>query len=707
MENKKAYTGIDIFRLIAAVLVITNHTSPLLDYSSSANFVLTSLLSRLAVPFFFMTTGFFLIRDVERDNDRLKSFVKKSVIIYAIAIIVCLPLQIYKGDFSIRPLLPSIIKNLFFNGTLYHLWYLPASIIGGIIAWYLVRKFGYKLAFCISIPLYLIGLFGNGYYGIIRSVPFIKALYDEIFVIMDSTQNGIFFAPLFIIIGAYIFSRSDKLPGRTASLIGLILSLSAMIAEGFILRENKLQLHDSMYLLLPAASFFIFTFLVTFRGKRLRRARDVSLIVYIIHPVFIVALRFASDILGLEKFFIDTEIITFTTVTVTSFAFAFVCTCLLSKLPGKLPVNKKQRAWIEIDRNALQNNVNEFRRIMPEGCKLLAIVKDEGYGHGAFEITNELQSLGVDAYGVATIDEGIAIRKYGVKGLILVLGYTDPIRAKDLKKYKITQTVFDIDYASELNSRGKRIKVHIAVDTGMHRIGIPSSDIDAIEAVYALDNLTVDGVFSHLCASDSKTKDDIEYTRNQITAFNNLVEKLKAKELPVKAQHIQASYGLLNYPEIKCSYARMGISLYGSDSEYGYTSNSDVALSPVMSIKTKIIQLRTYQSGESIGYGRAFRTERETRIAVLPIGYGDGIPRCLSGKASVLVCGKRVPMVGRICMDQLMIDVTEVEEARIGDIVTVIGTDGSETITAEEVADQAGTITNEIYSRLGRRLEII
>ncbi len=706
METKNAYTGIDIFRLIAAVLVIANHTSPLLDYTSNGNFILTSILARLAVPFFFMTSGFFLIREIEKDNGKLLNFVKKSAFIYGAAILICLPLQIYKGDFSVRPLLPSIIKNIFFNGTLYHLWYLPASIIGGIIAWYLVRKLGYKTAFGISVPLYFIGLLGNGYYGITRSVPFIKTALNEIFTVMDTTQNGIFFAPLFIILGAYMHSKRCKLPDRIPSLIGFALSLSAMIAEALILREYRFQLHDSMYLMLPAVSFFLFSFLMSFSGKRLRRARDISLIVYIIHPVIIVAIRFASAIMGLKKLLVDNEAVMFISVSVLSFVTAFVCVYIISKLPKKEGYAGKQRSWIEIDTYALSNNVNELRRIMPDGCKLLAIVKDEGYGHGAFEITKALHEMGVDAYGVATVDEGIAIRKYGVKGMILVLGHTDPCRANDIKKYNLTQTVFDVGYAKELNSKGKKINVHIAIDSGMHRIGIDVNDASAVASVYSLRNLSVEGIFTHLCVSDSKDEDNIEYTKNQISSFNSLIDELNAMGLPVKNRHIQSSYGLLNYPEANCSYARIGISLYGADSSLGLEKNVDISLSPVMSIRTKIIQIRTYQAGETIGYGRTFTTVRESRIAVLPIGYGDGIPRCLSGKASVLINGKRAPMIGRICMDQLMIDVTDIADVEVGSIATLIGSDGDETITAEEVANIAGTITNELFSRLGRRLEI-
>lgn len=707
MDNKRAYTGIDFFRIIAAVLVIANHTSPLRDLTENGNFVLSNIIARLAVPFFFMTSGFFMIREVERGNGKLTSFVKRTALIYGVAILICLPLQIYKGDFSIRPILPSILKNLFFNGTLYHLWYLPASIIGAVIAWYLVRKFGFGISLTITLPLYLFGLLGNSYYGIVEKVPFLKSLFDEIFAVMDTTRNGLFFAPLFIVFGGYMYSIRHRVIGRIPALIGFAVSLSAMIAEGLILHNTHFQRLDSMYLLLPAVMFFLFAFLMSFRGGRIKAARDTSLAIYIIHPVIIVAVRLAAKILHLEKLIVQHELVMFLFVTVLSFVAAFAYLFLERLFPKKSSQSKAQRAWIELDLSALRNNVSELRRIMPRSCKLLAIVKDEGYGHGAFEITKELHELGVDAYGVATVDEGIAIRKCGVRGMILVLGYTDPSRVRDLRKYDITQTVFDIDYARELNSQGKKIKVHIAVDSGMHRIGIDVNDVKTVASVYALNNLSVEGLFSHLCVSDSKDENDIEYTNNQISAFNSLVNALKERGLPVKTHHIQASYGLLNYPKTACSYARMGISLYGADSEYGYEKNIDVSLSPVMSIKTKIIQLRKYQTGTSIGYGRAFTTERESLIAVLPIGYGDGIPRCLSGKASVLVKGKRAPMVGRICMDQLMVDVTDIDDVNIGDIVTLIGTDGSETITAEEVASQAETITNEIFSRLGSRLEII
>ncbi len=708
MEQKKAYSGIDIFRLIAALLVITNHVSPLADISATGDFILARILARLAVPFFFMTSGFFLIRDINRSNGRLTAFIKKNLIIYGAAILICLPINLYNNYFSVKPLLSNIARDLLFNGTLYHLWYLPASIIGGVIAWFAIKKLGYKISLAITSALYLFGLLGNGYYGITAKVPFLKGVFDEIFSFIGETRNGIFFAPLFIVLGGYLYSCRDKLLKPVVSAIGFTVSLGMMISEGLILRHLNLQRLDSMYLLLPIVLYFLFSLLASFRGKRYRFARDSALLIYILHPIVIVAVRFAADILGLDGLLIDNNLVHYSSVTVITVIAVLVLLFIKNKLfTKKIKTSAEQRSWIELDISALNHDVSELRRIMPDGCSLMAVVKAEAYGHGAFEIVEALHEMKVDAYGVATVDEGIALRKYGVKGLILVMGYTDPSRANDLKKYRITQTVFDLEYANKLNNTGKKNRVHIGIDSGMHRIGISASDIDGISSLFSMKNLIVDGIFSHLCVSDSSEESDIAFTDNQISAFNGMLNELKNRGYEIKTQHIQSSYGLINYPELKCDYARIGISLYGVDSASDTYKSSDISLKPVMSLKTKIIQLRTLEAGESVGYGRAFVTERKTRVAVLPIGYADGFPRCLSGKASVIICGKKASVIGRICMDQMMVDVTDIEDAKLDSVATLIGTDGNVTITAEEVAFQAETITNEIFSRLGKRLDII
>lgn len=365
------------------------------------------------------------------------------------------------------------------------------------------------------------------------------------------------------------------------------------------------------------------------------------------------------------------------------------------------------RAWKELDLDALKSNLFALNAIMPKGCKMMAILKANAYGHGVKEIADALSGYGVDAYAVATVDEGVEVRSFGIKGTILVLGYTCPSRAEELNNYCLTQCVFDKDYAVRLSEQGYNISVHIALDTGMHRLGIDYNDIDAIKLVYSLPNLSIDGIFSHLCVSDSDSNDDIEYSQKQIDAFYHSIKLIESAGLPIKSKHIQSSYGLLNYPELDLSYARIGISLYGVDSSNGIPKKVSPELSPVLSLKSKIILIRDLVEGEPVSYGRTFITERQSRIAVLPIGYADGYPRELScGAGSVIVCGKRAPIVGRICMDQLMIDVTDIPEANVDTIVTLIGKEGDSIITAEEVAEKAGTITNDLLSCLGRRLTV-
>lgn len=370
--------------------------------------------------------------------------------------------------------------------------------------------------------------------------------------------------------------------------------------------------------------------------------------------------------------------------------------------------NNKERAWKEIDLNALKSNLDTLNSVMQDGCKMMAILKANAYGHDIYEISKALSSYGVDSYAVATVDEGIEIRSFGIEGTILILGYTCPTRAYDLEKYSLSQCVFDYDYAKALNDQGHEVSVHIALDTGMHRLGIQYYDVESVKSVCDLANLKVDGIFSHLSVSDSDDASDVEYTKKQISNFNEAIELITNKGLEVKTKHIQSSYGLLNYPDLKCDYARIGISLYGVDSSDGIKKIIDPKLNPVLSLKAKVIQIRELKCGEPVSYGRTFITERDSKIAVLPLGYADGYPRCLSGgKGRVIINGQYAPIVGRICMDQLMIDVTDIDSVCVGDTATLIGEDGDNRITAEEVAQNAGTITNELLSCLGSRLTVI
>lgn len=363
------------------------------------------------------------------------------------------------------------------------------------------------------------------------------------------------------------------------------------------------------------------------------------------------------------------------------------------------------RAWIEIDRAALVHNAGILQEAMPTGCRLMAVVKANGYGHGAAETAGILEKSGVRAFATATIDEGIALRRVGIRGLILILGWTDPVRVRDLRRFDLTQTVISLPYAEALNRQRLTVKVHCKIDTGMHRLGLDWDDIPGITRVFAMQALRVRGLYTHLACADSRTREDTAFTQEQIRRFAHLTVALKNQGLTVPKLHIQSSYGLLNYPQLKCDYARIGIALYGVPSDPACSPARKLPLRSVLSLKARVALLRDVPRGDAVGYGRAFIAPRNSRIAVLSIGYADGYPRNLSNGAGwVVLNGRRCPVAGRVCMDQLAVDVTEAEDVAVGDAVTLFGPGGPAT---GDIARAAGTITNELLSRLGPRLPVL
>lgn len=705
MNNKRAYAGIDYFRLIAAVLVMTIHTSPLLTYSETADFVLTRIIARIAVPFFFMTSGFFLITRYSQNTDRLKAFIKKTAIIYIAAILIYLPINIYNSYFSNENLAPNIIKDILIDGTMYHLWYLPASIIGGWIAWHLVKKLDYKKALIAALALYAIGLFGDSYYGIAERLPLLNGFYTLVFQVCDYTRNGFFFAPVFFVLGGAFHDSEIHISPRKSAL-GFAVSFAMMILEAISLRKLDLPRHDSMYLFLLPCTLFLFGAILSWRGKRREWLRDMSLIIYIIHPMTIVFVRAFAKLFGLQDLLIYNSVVHFLAVSVASAAIAFVMSLAISRFRSTRKHNPigTERAWIELNLDNLRNNVEALNQAMPDKCELMAVVKAEAYGHGAFETAVYLERIGVKAFAVATIDEGIELRKCGIRGDILILGYTSPERAKELKHFKLIQTLVSYEHAVGLSSKGIKTDVHIKLDTGMHRLGFDCEDSGKIADVFNMKNIAVKGIYTHLCAADSLSESDIMFTENQIKSFYIALDKLKAAGIKIPKTHIQSSYGLLNYPGIKCDYVRAGVSLYGVLSKPGDETKLKLDLKPALSLKSRVILVRDVKAGDTVGYGRAFTAENDGRIAIISIGYADGLPRNLScGNASVIIGGHKAPIVGRICMDQTAVDVTDIADVEVGTAVTVIG----EGISAEHVADESGSITNELLSRLGRRLKII
>lgn len=678
--------ALDRFRLLAAVLVVCIHTSPLSSIGGGWDFWLTRVLARAAVPFFLMVSGYFLARSEWKSTGR---FLKKTALTYLAGVALYLPLNLYNGGYG--PL--EWVRKLLAEGTLYHLWYFPAVILGVFIARGLSRL-GQPAALAIAALLYLIGLGGDSYYGLASSLPGPAAFYQAVFVLFGYTRNGLFFAPLFLLLGA-----AGKQWGQAVSLTGTALSLAAMTAEGFLLRALGWQRHDSMYLTLPLCMVFIFSLLLGQNSGEDKRARRLSLLIYLLHPWSIVLVRGGAKAVGLGALLVEKSVVHFFAVLGLTLALALALDALRPIRPSPAA-----RAWKEIDLEALKHNAEVLRSRLAPGCKLMAVVKADGYGHGAAAVARRLQKDGADAFAVACLPEGIALRRAGIRGLILILGYTPAEEAPLLRRWRLTQAVADEDHGAALNAAGVPLHVHLAIDTGMRRLGVPAEDTAALARLCGMKNLRVDGVFSHLCVSDGSEPSAKDYTQGQLARFYRAVDWLRENGYDPGGVHIQASGGILGLPSQPCAYARAGIALYGVGSE-GAADSVEAGLRPVLSLRAKVACVRRLRAGEAAGYGLAFQARRDTRLAVASIGYADGLPRELAQRGGrVLIRGQSCPMVGRMCMDQLFVDVTDAPDVRTGDIVTLIGQDGGLTIRAEEVSRRCGTITNELLSRLGRRI---
>ena len=723
MNKEKNLGSLDRFRMVAALLIIAIHTSPLASFGSDADFFLTRILARIAVPFFFMVTGQFVISDCMYDDEKafsggkqstekLLSHIKKTAVMYGIAIIIYIPAGIYAGHYQNLTFL-SALRMIIFDGTFYHLWYFPACIIGMLLVYLMSRFPGRKAMIMLAGVLYLIGLFGDSYYGLIKNVPVLSKMYEFGFQISSYTRNGFFFAPVFLILGAQI-SRNYYFSEKKKQIMGLMISFSLMTAEAFTLRYFKLQRHDSMYLALIPVMIFLYKLLLSLDGQPVRILRNITMWMYILHPAVIVAVRGGAKISHMTALFVDNSLVHFLTVTILSGAAACVLSSVLRPGDrGRFSYRNKDkeflkgRAWIEINRNALRQNAAFLRAKLPEKCRLMPAVKADAYGHGAVLVAKELNRIGVEAFCVACVSEGVKLRKKRIKGEILVLGYTHPEDFYLLHRYHLTQTVIDYAYGVQLSQYGKRLKVHIGIDTGMHRLGERSENIDLICKLYHMKNLQIDGLFTHLCADDILELKEQEFTYFQAENFYKVVYELEKRGYPKPALHLQSSYSVLNYPELAEDYARVGIALYGVLST-GKDTEEWKALKPVLSLKARVAAVKDLYAGEPAGYGMDFTAAHNMKIAVITIGYGDGYPRSLSdGVGAALIKGGRAPIIGRICMDQTIVDVSEISDVKAGDTAVLIGKSGEAEISVCDVAKQAKTITNEIVSRLGARLERI
>jgi len=357
----------------------------------------------------------------------------------------------------------------------------------------------------------------------------------------------------------------------------------------------------------------------------------------------------------------------------------------------------------EIDLRALAFNYRQIKKRTPKGVSILAVVKADAYGHGAIPVSLRLEKLGVEYLGVAIPEEGVALRRGGVKTPILVLGGVFGGEGDQIFRFRLTPVIFEKEslklLSKEAERRKRKVKVHIKVDTGMGRLGVPLPLwTDFLKEVKRSPHIEIEGILSHF----SMTDEEKDYTQNQWRAFQKAVAIAKEMGIPYQYLHMASSGVLTAFPDYSASLVRPGIMLFGS---YPSSSFQDlIPLKPVMTLKTRIHFLKWVSTGARISYGGTFTTKRESLIATLPIGYADGYSRHLSNQGEVLVHGRRAPVVGKVCMDFIMADVTHIPHVSVGDEVIVMGRQGREQITAEEIAKKIDSISYEVLCLIGKRV---
>lgn len=371
-----------------------------------------------------------------------------------------------------------------------------------------------------------------------------------------------------------------------------------------------------------------------------------------------------------------------------------------------------KRYWAEVSLDAAENNFNVIKSHLDKEVKLCCVIKADAYGHGAVQLARLYEEIGADYFAVSNIEEALQLRKTGIKLPIMILGYTPPECAELLATNNIEQSVFSFEYAKELNENaeksGAKIKIHLKLDSGMGRIGFSckhgKADEKALEEAAkacSMKNLIPYGVFTHFAVAD-EGKEGKEYTLKQFECFTSAIEYLKEKhKISFEVRHCANSAAIFDYPEFQLDMVRAGIILYGS-------APSKKVLCPgikeVMSLKAFVSMVKTLQPGDCVSYGCTYRANKEITLATVPVGYADGFWRSNINKANFIINGKKAPLTGRVCMDQLMIDVTDIPGVKAGDTVVIMGEQGSEKILSSDIADINNTISYEILCAVGKRV---
>lgn len=366
----------------------------------------------------------------------------------------------------------------------------------------------------------------------------------------------------------------------------------------------------------------------------------------------------------------------------------------------------QKRTWAEISLKNIEHNVREICNRLPSGCSYLGVVKANAYGHGAIEVAKCLEESCCGYLAVACLDEAVELRDAGIHVPILILGYTAPEYARELARYNITQSVSSYSMAKAISDcldENECVKVHMKLETGMGRtgfhVGLETDMRDALNALH-LPKLNYEGVFTHFSVSDEVAQD--AYTKLQFQRFKESYLSLEAECGRRFALHHCANSGaVINYPEFSLDMVRPGLLTYGL---YPAQETGGLALRPVMELKTRVAQITTHSPGDSISYGRAYTAEKQRRLAVLSIGYADGLRRGLSGRMDVLIRGHRVKQIGRICMDMCMVDVSDYPDIQVGDVATIFGRDADEFISVDELAEKTDTISYELVCAVSSRV---
>lgn len=359
--------------------------------------------------------------------------------------------------------------------------------------------------------------------------------------------------------------------------------------------------------------------------------------------------------------------------------------------------------YAEIDLGAMRHNLRAIKKIVGKDMEILGIVKADAYGHGILEVSRTLIKQGVKYLGVASLDEAASLRAAGIKAKIIVLGPILPQEAEGVLKFNVIQTVSDLYIAKALSRlaqrKKKKISVHIKIDTGMGRLGFWHEEaIGFVKKIAMLKNIIIDGIFTHFPSAES----DAPFTQKQIKDFNFLMKALWRCGIDIPVKHASNSMALVDFKESRMNMVRPGLIMYGLHPRVDLFKRLD--LRPVLKLKTKIAHLKSVARGRSISYGRTYIAGEDTKIATIPVGYGDGYSRHLSNRADVLIKGRRAPVVGRICMDMTMVYMGHIKGVKVGDEVVLIGSQGKDIIRAEELANLIYTIPYEIVCNIGPRV---